>query len=87
MAETCAEHFPSLRVFLFDMRKVYSAPLTVFGPLLAVIYVGQIYLSFRSTDRVQALTRHFDWLVREASVDAREVPAWLADLRQPESQD
>ena len=79
LAETCEQNFPALRLFLFDAHKVYSAPLTVFGPILAVLYVGQVYLSFRSGDRVRALTQHFDWLVREASVDARDAGAWIRD--------
>ena len=32
--------YPTLRLHLFDARKLYSAPITVFGPLLAVIYLG-----------------------------------------------
>jgi len=32
--------YPALRLHLFDKRAVYSAPVTVFGPLLAVIYRG-----------------------------------------------
>jgi transcriptional regulator with XRE-family HTH domain len=70
--------YPSLRVFLFDARRLLSAPLTIFGPLLAVIYVGQHYLAFRDTERVRALTLHFDRLVREARVPARDLPAHLA---------
>jgi transcriptional regulator with XRE-family HTH domain len=70
--------YPSLRVFLFDARRLHSAPLTVFGPLLAVIYVGQHYLAFRDTERVRALTLHFDRLVREARIPARDLPAHLA---------
>ena len=69
--------YPSLRVFLFDARRLLSAPLTIFGPLLAVIYVGQHYLAFRDTERVRALTLHFDRLVREARVSARDLPAHL----------
>ena len=67
-------HFPTIRVFLFDARRVHSAPLTVFGPLLAVLYLGQHYLAFRDTDRVTALSRQFDRLVREASVGDRDLP-------------
>jgi transcriptional regulator with XRE-family HTH domain len=70
--------YPSLRVFLFDARRLLSAPLTIFGPLMAVIYVGQHYLAFRDTERVRALTLHFDRLVREARVPARDLPAHLA---------
>lgn len=80
VADICDRNFPSLRLFLFDARTVYSAPLTIFGPLLAVLYVGNVYLAFRSTDRVRVLTTHFDWLVRKATVDARDLPAHLRDL-------
>ncbi len=66
--------YPKLRVFLFDARRLHSAAITVFGPLLAALYLGQHYLVFRDTERITALTRHFDVLVREASVSARNFP-------------
>ncbi len=71
--------YPRLRVYLFDARRVYSAPVTIFGPLLAVVYIGRNYMAFRDTERVQALTGHFDHLVREAAVTARELPAFLTE--------
>lgn len=80
IADLCRDMFPRLRVFLFDAHKVFSAPVTVFGPNLAVIYVGQCYLAFRESQRVRSLTDHFDWLVREATVDARDVPDYIASL-------
>ncbi|MFA5538551.1 MAG: helix-turn-helix transcriptional regulator [Gemmobacter sp.] len=73
--------YPGLRVYLFDARRVFSAPVTVFGPLLAVLYLGQHYLAFRDTARVEGFTRHFDMLVREAAVAARDMPAHLEGLR------
>ena len=73
--------YPRLRIFLFDARRVFSAPLTVFGPLLAVLYLGRNYLAFRDTDRIRAFTLHFDWLVREADVTTRDVPEVLERLR------
>ncbi|MGC9369227.1 MAG: helix-turn-helix domain-containing protein [Paracoccaceae bacterium] len=73
--------FPALRLHLFDARRLYSVPLTVFGPLLAVIYVGANYLAFRDSARVEAFTRHFDALVREATLPDRDFPAFLAELR------
>jgi len=73
--------FPRLRIFLFDARRVWSAPVTVFGPLLAVLYVGRNYLAFRDSVRVQAFVDHFDWLVREATVTDREWPEHLRRLR------
>lgn len=74
--------FPRLRLSLFDARRVFSAPITVFGPLLAVLYLGRNYLAFRDTDRIRAFTQHFDWLVREAEVATRDVPELLRGLRE-----
>jgi transcriptional regulator with XRE-family HTH domain len=76
-----AQFYPRLRVYLYDARRVFSAPVTVFGPLLAVLYLGRNYIAFRDTERVQAVTAHFDALVREAAIPARDLPAHLAALR------
>ncbi|TNF23241.1 MAG: XRE family transcriptional regulator [Rhodobacteraceae bacterium] len=72
--------YPGLRLCLFDAHRLYSAPLTIFGPLQAVIYLGSNYLAFRDTERVRVFTAHFDQLVREASVPARDLPAHVAGL-------
>ena len=72
--------YPTLRVHLFDAHRLYSAPITVFGPLLAVIYLGRNYLAFRDSERVQAISRHFDDLVREAAVPSRDFPRHLEEL-------
>ena len=76
----CEQLYPSLRLCLFDARKLFSAPVTVFGPLLAVIYLGRHYLAFRDSARVETITGHFDLLVREAEVGARDMVAHLAAL-------
>ena len=76
-----AQLYPSLRVYVFDARQVFSAPVTVFGPLLAALYLGRNYIVFRDTARVDAMAAHFDWLVREATTGARDFPALLARLR------
>lgn len=73
--------YPSLRLYLFDARRVFSAPVTVFGPLLAVVYLGRHYLAFRDSARVQQISLHFDWLVKEAAFSARDVGAHLRALR------
>jgi transcriptional regulator with XRE-family HTH domain len=73
--------YPSLRIYLFDARRVFSAPVTVFGPLLAVIYLGRYYFAFRDRARVDRIAAHFDGLVREAAIGAREVPGHLRQLR------
>jgi transcriptional regulator with XRE-family HTH domain len=80
MAEACDRLYPAVRLFLYDARRIFSAPVTVFGPLLGVVYVGRFYLAFRSRDRVRALSQHFDGLVREAEVDARDAPGWIYEL-------
>lgn len=72
--------YPTLRVILFDARRLHSAPITVFGPLLAALYLGSNYIVFRDTERVSAVSRHFDTLVREASISARDFPAYLKSL-------
>jgi transcriptional regulator with XRE-family HTH domain len=74
--------YPSLRLYLFDARRVFSSPVTIFGPLLAVIYLGRHYIAFRDTARVASITQHFDWLVREAALGARDVAAHLRALRE-----
>ncbi len=66
--------FPGLRLFLYDARRVWSAPITVFGPQLAVLYLGHDYLAFRDSPKVQGFVRHFDWLVRESEVSDRDFP-------------
>ena len=73
--------YPALRLYLFDAHRVFSSPITVFGPLLAVLYLGRHYLAFRDSSRVDSFSRHFDWLVREAALGAREVPGHLQALR------
>jgi transcriptional regulator with XRE-family HTH domain len=74
-------YFPRLRLFLYDARRVFSAPVTIYGPLLAVIYLGQQYLAFRESGRVRTFAEHFDGLVREAEIDARRIPDFLGALK------
>ncbi len=47
-----------------------------------MLYLGGAnYVAFRDSDRVQAFTRHFDQLVREAQVPpARALPGFLDSL-------
>lgn len=76
----CREYYPSLRLYLFDAKKIYSSPLAIYGPLLATVFVGQFYMVFRDRQQVLALTGHFDQLVREAEVEARAAGDWIARL-------
>lgn len=74
--------YPRMRIYLYDARRIFSAPLTIFGPLMAVLYAGHHYLVFRDRERVQAMMGHFDNLVREAATSARRLPDDLRQLRQ-----
>ena len=80
LIEVSEQLYPRMRLYLFDARRLFSAPVTIFGPLLAALYLGQSYLVFRDTERVQAMTEHFDHLVREAHVGARDLPDHIRAL-------
>jgi transcriptional regulator with XRE-family HTH domain len=80
MADLCEELYPSTRLHLFDLSRHYSAPITVFGQRRAVIYVGSAYFVFNTREHVETLTRHFDQLVRDASVLSHETATWLRQL-------
>lgn len=80
LADQCDLMYPRLRMFLFDARRMFSAPVTVFGNSLAILYVGKFYLSLRERQRVSALTEHFDWLIRGSTIDARDVSGHLRAL-------
>jgi len=79
--DLCDQLYPRLRIYLFDAQRLYSAPLTIFGPLLCVFYAGGHYMAFRDRDRVETFSRHFDTLVREADLTARDLPGYLRQLR------
>ncbi|MBD8877917.1 helix-turn-helix domain-containing protein [Roseibium polysiphoniae] len=71
MARCCRDLYPSLRLYLYDTKVVFSAPVTIFGPLLGVIYIGGHYMVFRESRQIRALTDHFDQLIRDSDTGAR----------------
>ena len=73
--------YPALRLYFFDAHKVFSAPVTVFGPHLAVVYLGQHHIVFRDPERVMQISQHFDSLVRASTTGAREAVGHLRGLR------
>ncbi len=77
MRATIEELYPSVRLYLFDGRKRYSVPYTIFGARRAAVYVGQMYFAFNTTDYVRILIRQFDDLVRNAEVQAHEVAGFI----------
>jgi len=85
MMQLVDELYPTFRMFLFDARKAYAAAYTLFGPLRAAIYIGDMYLVVNSVEHIRALTQHFDRLIRIAKVSPDKAGAsigrYLADLR------
>lgn len=81
MIELTGELYPSLRWFLFDGLQRYAAPVTVFGPIRAVLYLGQMYLVLSSNEHIRELTRNFDDHIRAATVQPPDIPAFIAGLR------
>lgn len=75
------ELYPTFRWFLYDGLQRYSVPVTIFGPLRAAIYLGQMYLVFQSTEHIRTLTENFDGLIRGAVVQPPDVPNYLRRLR------
>lgn len=80
MALLLEELYPTFRLFLYDGRRAFSAPYTVFGPMRAAIYVGEMYLVINSVEHIRALTKHFDDLIRRASVNPHEVADYVKSL-------
>ena len=81
MATLLDELYPTLRWFFFDGLERYSSPLTIFGPLRAALYVGDMFLVFRSTEHIRVLTEHFDGLIRSAVVQPHETRDLILKLR------
>lgn len=80
MAGLCQELYPSTRLHLYDLTHRFSAPVTVFGQQRAVIYIGSAYFVFNTREHIETLTRHFDELVRDATVLSHAVSDWLTQL-------
>jgi hypothetical protein len=78
MAALVGEHYPVVRLHLYDGLVTYSAPYTVFGAVRAALYLGRAYLVLTAADQVRALARHFDGLVREATVTPDRAAAAVA---------
>lgn len=80
IAELCHELYPTLRWFLFDGLSHFSAPYTIFGVKRAALYLGNMYLVLNGTEQIRALTRHFDDLIRAATVQPPDVAALAESL-------
>jgi transcriptional regulator with XRE-family HTH domain len=81
MIQLVDELYPTFRWFLFDGSRRYAAPVTVFGPQRAALYLGHLYLVLTSADHVRTLSRHFDGLIRDADVQPTSIAGHLTRLR------
>jgi hypothetical protein len=81
MTKLVDELYPGFRLFLYDQRRTYSIPYTVFGPQRAAIFVGEMYMVLNATEHIRSLTRHFDNLIRHAVVSSNESAAYLGALK------
>jgi len=75
------ELYPTFRWFLYDGLAQFSVPFTIFGPQRVAIYFGDMYFVFNATEHIRVMTRHFDSLIRQATVPPTEVVAYLEALR------
>ncbi|WP_436643581.1 helix-turn-helix domain-containing protein [Microbaculum sp. FT89] len=75
MAHLLEELYPTFRLFLYDGKRLFSAPLTIFGPLRAAIYVGDMYLVLNTTEHIRVLIDRFDGLIRNAVINPHEAAA------------
>ncbi len=80
IAEVCGDHYPALRLHLYDGTKVFSAPFTVFGKIRAAVYIGDAYLTLTNPEQVRIFAKRFDHLVRQAIVPPDRVRDAIAKL-------
>lgn len=80
IAATVGELYPAFRMYLFDGRKRFAPPMTIFGYLRAAVYAGDVYLLVRSKHLVRDLVQGFDDHIRHAEVHAHEASDWVRRL-------
>lgn len=80
MIEMNEELYPRFRWFLYDGRKIYTAPFTIFGPLRAVVFLGQHFLVLNSAEHIQLFTQRFDELIRHTIVHPHDIGTRLKSL-------
>ena len=80
MIELRDELYPTFRWFLFDGLKLFSVPMTIFGPRRAALFTGATYIVFNSTEMIRELTGQFDNLIRGAVVQPPDIGRFLTGL-------
>lgn len=87
MVALITELYPTFRLFLYDGRESYAAPYTLFGPLRAAVYLGNMYLVVNSVEHIRALAGHFDQLIRIARYGPDRVSEFIVGLSSALSED
>lgn len=80
MARIYGGAYPGLRIYLYDLRDIYSVPFTVFGAKRAVLFLGTNYLVLNGLDHIRMFSRRFDDLIRLAAVQPHQVEETLLAL-------
>jgi hypothetical protein len=81
MAALIDELYPTFRLYLFDARRQFSVPYTIFGQKRVCIYIGGMYLVLNSDETIRTLTAHFGDLIRGAVVNAHETARYVRALK------
>ncbi len=81
IARTVDELYPAFRMYLFDGRKRFAPPMTMFGYTRAAVYAGEVYLLIRSKRLIRELAQGFDGHIRAAEIHAHEAADWVRALR------
>jgi len=80
MIELNNELYPGFRWFLFDGKQTYSSSFTIFGPMRASLFLGQLYIVINSIEHIRKLIERFDDLIRIAIVHPHEIHKKLESL-------
>lgn len=75
------ELYPTFRLFLYDGQVHYAAPITIFGPQRAVIYLGDMYMVINVVEQIRDLARRFDDVIRIAEVSPDKASDWVRALK------
>lgn len=81
IARTVDELYPAFRMYLFDGRKRFAPPMTLFGYTRAAVYAGDVYLLIRSKRLIRELAQGFDGHIRAAEIHAHAAADWMRALK------
>ena len=80
MAALLQELYPTFRWFVYEDRRFFVPPMTIFGVQRVAFYVGSNYLVLTNPAQVRHFIGQFDGLIREAVRQPTEMPDFLRSL-------